>query len=100
MSAPNFDAIRDMLSAEQDAIAEAWDALPLSVKRILMGYAGLIDTSSRWQFMKPTERNQLARAVEKAAGQLASLDAFIADYKQKAKQLATAPPPQPLASVA
>lgn len=85
---PDFSAIRSMLSAEQDAIAEQWDGLPLSVKRIVMGFAGLIDTSTRWQFMKDIERAQLARAIERAAGQFASLDAAIADYKDKARTLA------------
>lgn len=92
MKAPDFAAIRDMLSAEQEAIAHAWDALPLSVRRILMSYAGMVETSSRWQFMRTTERNQLARTVEKAAGQLASLDAFITEYKTKAKALALGMP--------
>lgn len=85
---PDFDAIRSMLSAEQDAIAGLWDAMPLSVKRIVMGYAGLVDVATRWQFMRDSERAQLARAIERAAGEFASLDAKIADYKDKARALA------------
>lgn len=87
---PDFSVIRDMLSAEQDAIAEQWDALPLSVKRIVMGYAGLVDVATRWQFMRDSDRAALARAIERAAGEFASLDAHIADYKEKARALALA----------
>lgn len=87
---PDFSAIRSMLSAEQDAIATRWDALPLSVKRIVMGYAGLVDVATRWQFMRDSDRAALARAIERAAGEFASLDAYIADYKEKARALALA----------
>jgi len=98
---PDFEAIQKMLSAELDALAQAWGKLPLSVKRILMAYAGIsMETDIRWASMGSVQRNQLARAIEKAAGEIASLDAFIADYKEKSKQLAIAsnrahPPSQP-----
>lgn len=103
MSGPNFDAIRSMLSAEHDAIGEIWADVPLNAKRIIMAYAGLVDVPTRWKYMRDVERAQLARAIERAAGEFASLDAHIADYKKKARDMAmlmkpTAPPEQTAAA--